>query len=115
MNAQATLPGFGTADHCEASGTHSPAPFRHVWHHVQPHDAGGSTTGVNLVQVCDSCHYTIHRILWVMRLIALQLPTTDAQRAIITRPPRRAQLILAGKGYEACRLAGTIAQIPNEG
>lgn len=55
MIAQTTLPGFGQADHCEASGTHSPTPLRHVWHHVQPHEAGGPTTSANLVQVCDSC------------------------------------------------------------
>ena len=115
MIAQATLPGFGTASHCEASGTHSPVPLRYVWHHVQPHDAGGLTEASNLVQVCDSCHYTIHRLMWIYRLIALRDDTTEAQREMITHPPRRAQLVLAGKGYDACRLAGTIAQIPNEG
>lgn len=103
------------ATRCDASGRHSPVPLRYVWHHVQPQEAGGQTIPENLVQVCDSCHYTIHRLLWVYRLIALGQPVTDTQRAYITKPPRRAQLTLASKGYEACRLAGTINRIPNEG
>jgi hypothetical protein len=103
------------ATRCDASGTHNPRPLRFVWHHVQPHEAGGPTVPANLVQVCDSCHYTIHRILWVMAQIALQKPVTDVQRAYITNPPRQAQLALASKGYDACVAAGTIAQIPNEG
>jgi hypothetical protein len=103
------------ANHCEASLTHSPVPVRFVWHHVQPKEAGGQTVAANLVQVCDSCHYTIHRMMWIYALIALAQPTTDAQRALITRPPRRTQLVLAGRGYDACRIAGTISQIPNEG
>lgn len=94
---------------------HTPMPVRFVWHHIRPHEAGGATTAENLVQICDNCHYTIHRIMWVMALVALQKPVTDEQRALITKPPRRAQLVLAGQGYEACRVAGTITQIPNEG
>jgi len=105
--AQATM--------CEASASHNPRPLRYVWHHVQPREAGGVTATGNLVQVCDSCHYSIHRIMWVMALIAQQKPVTDAQRAVITKPPRQAQYALAGRGYEACVAAGTVAQIPNEG
>jgi hypothetical protein len=100
---------------CAASATHSPVPLRYVWHHVQPQEAGGQTVRENLVQLCDSCHYTIHRLMWIMRLIALGQAVTPAQQKAVTTPPRRAQLVLAGKGYEACRLAGTIAKIPNEG
>jgi hypothetical protein len=103
------------ANRCDASATHTPVPLRFVWHHIQPQEAGGQTVSANLVQVCDSCHYTIHRLMWVMRLVALQLPVTDVQKAYITKPPRRAQLVLAGQGYEACRIAGTIDKIPNEG
>ncbi len=100
---------------CDASGTHIPVPLRYVWHHVQPHEAGGPTTDANLVQVCDSCHYTIHQILWVMAQISLGKPVTDTQRGYITHPPRKAQLALAGQGYDRCLAAGTVAQIPNEG
>lgn len=103
------------AARCDASASHDPAPLRFVWHHIQPQEAGGQTDSSNLVQLCDSCHYSIHRMLWAYRLIALGLPLTDAERAAITKPPRRAQLKLASQGYEACRVAGTISKIPNEG
>lgn len=104
-----------SATKCVASGTHSPTPLRFVWHHVQPHEAGGPTTAANLAQVCDSCHYTIHRILWVMAQIAEGKTVTDVQRGYISNPPRQAQLALAKTGYDACVAAGTVAQIPNEG
>lgn len=100
---------------CVASATHNPMPVRFVWHHIQPQDAGGQTVPENLAQLCDSCHYTIHRMMWVMRLVALGQTLTPQQQKLITTPPRRAQLVLAGKGYEACRVAGTIDKIPNEG
>lgn len=100
---------------CVASATHNPMPVRHVWHHIQPQEAGGQTVPENLAQLCDSCHYTIHRMMWVMRLVALGQTLTPQQQKLITTPPRRAQLVLASKGYEACRLAGTIDKIPNEG
>lgn len=104
-----------TANRCDASNSHTPTPLRYVWHHIQPQEAGGQTVTGNLVQLCDSCHYTIHRILWVMAQISLGKPVTDTQRGYITRPPRKAQLKLAQTGYNACQAAGTIAQIPNEG
>jgi hypothetical protein len=103
------------ATRCEASGTHSPVPLRYVYHHIQPREAGGATVAANLAQCCDSCHYTIHRLLWVMALIAQQKPVTDVQRQCISHPPRKAQYALAAKGYDACVAAGTLAQIPNEG
>jgi len=114
VNPLLTFNGF-KATRCEASGTHNPVPLRYVWHHVQPREAGGVTASANLVQVCDSCHYTIHRIMWVMAQIAQGATVTDEQRAYITHPPRLAQRTLAGKGYDACLTAGTIDQIPNEG
>lgn len=100
---------------CVASATHSPVSLRFVWHHIQPQEAGGQTATENLVQVCDSCHYTIHRLMWIMRLVALGQAITPDQQKAITTPPRRSQLVLAGKGYDACRVAGTIDKIPNEG
>ncbi len=114
MSALLTVNGV-PATKCVASATHSPTPLRYVWHHVQPQEAGGQTVPANLAELCDSCHYTIHRILWVMAQIALGKPVTDVQRGYITRPPRKAQLSLATAGYDACVAAGTVAKIPNEG
>jgi len=104
MDAAVTLPGFGPATRCDASKTHSPVPLRFVWHHIQPHEAGGPTTAVNLVQLCDSCHYSVHRLMWHL---AQDLPVGPV--------PRQAQLVLATRGYTACVAAGTVGSIPNEG
>jgi hypothetical protein len=93
-----------TASRCLASASHSPVPLRFVWHHVQPHEAGGLTVPENLVELCDSCHYSIHRLLWHL---AKGLPAGLV--------PRQAQLALATRGYDACVAAGTVARIPNEG
>jgi hypothetical protein len=98
------LPGLGRAVKCEASTYHSPTPLRFVWHHVQPHEAGGLTVAANLVQLCDSCHYSVHRLMW-------QLAQGQAPQAA----PRRAQLLLATKGYTLALNAGTVDKIPNEG
>lgn len=75
-----------------------------MWHHIQPHEAGGATVAENLVSVCDSCHYTIHRLLWNM-----------AKCFPLGPVPRKTQLALATRGYDACVAAGTVAQVPNEG
>ena len=104
MITYTSLPGFGKATACEASKAHSPVPLRFVWHHVQPHEAGGATVAANLAQLCDSCHYSVHRLLWQM---ANSLPVEKA--------PRQAQLVLAKRGFDACQAAGTLAQIPDEG
>ena len=103
--AATVIPGIGRAVDCSVApaGTHRPVPVRFVWHHIQPHEAGGATDAANLVQLCDNCHYTIHRLLWNM---AKGLP----------QPPcRAAQLAYAQRGYDACVAAGTVARIPNEG
>lgn len=104
MSALLEVPGLGKADHCQASATHSPAPLRFVWHHIQPHEAGGATVPENLASCCDGCHYSIHRLLWHL-----------AQGLPLGPVPRRAQLALAEQGYAACQAAGTAGQIPNEG
>jgi len=101
--AQTTMLGV-RATKCVASKAHSPTPLRFVWHHVQPHEAGGPTTPANLIELCDSCHYSIHRLLWEM-----------AQNLPLEKPPRAAQLAFARKGYDACAAAGTVDKIPNEG
>jgi len=114
MSALLTYEG-ARAVSCAASGSHSPVPLRFVWHHVQPHEAGGLTTPANLVQLCDSCHYTIHRLLWIMALMGQGKPVTPEQSEELGHPPRKTQYALASQGYDACVAAGTVAKIPNEG
>ncbi len=114
MRALTTIPGFGRADHCGISASHSPQPLRFVWHHVQPAECGGKTEAGNLVQTCDSCHYTVHRLLWYLRLQAGEAINLDELHTL-RHPPRRSQLEVALRGFSACTAAGTVAQIPNEG
>jgi hypothetical protein len=99
------LPGFGPATGCYVASvaSHRPTPLRFIWHHVQPQEAGGLTEAANLIQLCDSCHYTIHRLMWYM---AHSEPLPKVHRN---------QLMYATKGYAACVAAGTISKIPNEG
>ncbi len=104
MSALLTVPGLGKAGHCVVSGSHSPEPLRFVWHHIQPHEAGGPTVPANLLECCDSCHYSVHRLMFQL---ARGLPLDPA--------PRRQTLAYARQGYEACLAAGTVSQIPDEG
>jgi hypothetical protein len=104
MSAVLELPGFGPATTCSASKTHDPLPLRFVWHHIQPQEAGGQTVAGNLAELCDSCHYSIHRLMFHL-----------ARGVDLGPVPRRTQLALARQGYDACVSAGTVAQIPNEG
>jgi hypothetical protein len=104
MIAQTELPGLGRAQRCQASASHSPVPLRFVWHHVQPHEAGGLTVAANLIEICDSCHYSIHRLLWIL---ANKLPRGPV--------PRQSQLAYAQLGYARCLVAGTVDKIPDEG
>ena len=115
MSALLVVEGLGKATTCAASGSHSPEPLRHVWHHLQPQEAGGATSPENTIQLCDSCHYSIHRLLWLLRCAALGQPLTDAEQAMLGRPPRRAQLDIAQRGFAACQAAGTVGLIPDEG
>lgn len=93
------------ADHCEVAATtaHRPQPLRFVTHHIQPQEAGGPSEPGNYAQLCDSCHYTIHRLMWYMRQ-GTALPKVH-----------RNQLKLAQEGYDRCVAAGTVSKIPNEG
>lgn len=105
----------GTAGSCTVTRTHQPEPVRFVWHHVQPKEAGGQTVASNLVEICDNCHYTIHRLMWIMASQSLGRPVTPDQLGMLARPPRRVQLGIAKEGFAACQAAGTVPQIPNEG
>lgn len=113
--AKSNVPGVGQAVLCSISKSHSPRPVRFVWHHVQPKEAGGATTAANLVEVCDNCHYTIHRLMWYLRQQHLGQPLSPDQLVLLTRPPRRNHLMYAHQGFAACLQAGTVQQIPNEG
>jgi len=114
MGALLTFEG-DPANKCVASGAHDPAPLRFVWHHIQPQEAGGQTTADNLIEICDSCHYTIHRLMWYMRLLWVGETLNLLEQAQLAHPPRRAQLMYADQGYAACVAAGTVSDIPNEG
>jgi hypothetical protein len=48
---------------CAVHRTHVPRPLRTVPHHIQPLAMGGADTPDNRVQVCDTGHYSIHRLL----------------------------------------------------
>jgi len=100
------LPGLGRAVACAiATNTpHRPTPLRFVWHHIQPQEAGGATVTENLVSLCDSCHYSIHRILWTLK-----------QGTPLPKHLNSTQVGYAQAGYSRCVAAGTVAQIPNEG
>lgn len=115
MSALLEVPGLGKATTCAASGSHSPEPLRFVWHHIQPQEAGGPTTPENTAQLCDGCHYSVHRLLWLLRCTALGQSLTAGQQAELDHPPRRAQLELAQRGFAACQAAGTVSLIPDEG
>ncbi len=84
-------------------GFHRPKPMRFVWHHVQPLVAGGKTVPANLASLCDSCHYSIHVLLWHL-----------GQRTTPLVKGTRRQRALARRGYEACVAAGTVGLIPKE-
>lgn len=88
---------------CEVSSYHSPVPLRYVWHHIQPEAAGGATEVNNLAGLCDSCHYSIHRLMW------------NLAHGITNPKVPRKQLTIATDGYNRCVAAGTVDKIPNEG
>lgn len=92
------------ASQCEISRWHTPTPLRYVNHHIQPEAAGGKTVPENIAALCDSCHYSVHRVMWSMARGTLTIPKAH-----------RNQVKLAKQGYEACLAAGTVDKIPNQG
>ena len=117
MSAVLTLEGHGPASTCEvcSPASHRPTPLRYVWHHEEPETAGGASDNTNLVQLCDSCHYSVHRILYALACKYLGKPLTTVQQSYLDNPPRKAMLVFAQKGLDACIAAGTVEKIPNEG
>jgi hypothetical protein len=95
------------ATKCEAARYHRPKPYRFVLHHVMPKVCGGQSTPDNTIGLDDSCHYTIHLILWQLKENGGQLD----QVKIGTLKQRD----IAMKGYQAALAAGTVDRIPDEG
>ena len=77
--------------------------MRYVLHHIQPQVCGGLTTPGNTVGLCDSCHYSVHVLLWHL-----------SQGTTPPSPGTRKQRAFAQQGYAACKAAGTVARIPKE-
>jgi hypothetical protein len=100
---------------CSVTTHHVPRVSRFVWHHIQPQEAGGITDDANLTNLCDNCHYTIHRMMFALACAQLGKPVPPEYQDVVDNPPRRAQLALAQQGFNACVTAGTVALIPNEG
>lgn len=89
---------------CSVALVHRPVPTRYVVHHIQPQVCGGLSVPANQITLCDNCHYTIHRIMYGMRM-----GTPNAALG------NRRQRQIATSGYQLCLAAGTVNKIPNEG
>ena len=103
MTALTFLEGIGHADHCQISVTHRPKTLRYIWHHRLPQVCGGQTIATNLVSLCDSCHMSVHIIMW--RLANNQ---GAPLRCNVT------QYKLAWDGWQEAVTAGTANLIPKE-
>jgi hypothetical protein len=106
---------YAKATSCTVTTYHVPVSVRFVIHHIQPQEAGGQTVPENLVDLCDNCHMTCHRLMWYLRLKFDGKTLTAAQQSLLDKPPRANQLKLAQAGFDACVAAGTVDKIPNEG
>ncbi len=107
MTALTELPEVGKATSCVLSRSAGPHPaLRFVWHHVLPQVCGGLTTPANLASVCDSCHYSVHALMWLMGNGGI--PPATAARATAR------QLAMAQRGYDEAVAAGTAGKIPKE-
>ena len=104
MTALTFLEGIGHADHCQISVTHRPKTLRYVWHHILPQVCGGKTEAPNLVSLCDSCHYTIHIIMW--NLANHGIPGVHRWNT--------QQIAYAQRGYLEAQAAGVANLIPKE-
>lgn len=102
--------GLGRATHCAGYlGPHRPTPQRYVWHHILPQACGGLTRPINLVPLCDSCHYATHALLTTLAT----LHTDDVK--VLGRRGTPFTRDLAVRGYQAAVVQGTADRIPNEG
>lgn len=109
MSALLVHPATGQlATHCSAARRHNPTPVRFVWHHILPQEAGGQTISANLVSLCDTCHYLIHDLLWV-------LVRDGGSKIGWGRHGGAVHRDLAWRGYQAALAAGVLNRIPHEG
>ena len=108
MMGMEMLPGFGKATNCQLYKLHRPAPLRFIWHHILPQTCGGQSVQDNLSQLCDSCHYAVHAMLYDLKV---------HQGAFISfsKYQKTPRAVLAYQGYEAAVAAGTVDKIPQEG
>ena len=97
------------ATSCSVSTTHRmPEVCRFPWHHICPQVCGGLSISSNLINLCDNCHMTIHRILWWLK----NNPDADVRQCPYGNKAQRRLAIL---GYLSAKTNGTIDKIPNEG
>lgn len=103
-HAEVELEGIGKATSCQLAKEHRPLPLRFVWHHILPQACGGKTEASNLASLCDSCHYSVHILMWLMANggIPVDIKGSKTQRA------------LALQGYNQALAAGTAGKIPKE-
>lgn len=105
MEAAEFLEGVGRATSCQLGKqgrTH--LALRFVWHHILPQACGGKTEPANLASLCDSCHYSVHILMWYLANGGIPATVTGTKR----------QLALAASGYEQAVAAGTANKIPKE-
>jgi 5-methylcytosine-specific restriction endonuclease McrA len=94
------------ATSCDIARYHRPTPLRFVMHHIMPQVCGGKTEPANLTGLCDSCHYTVHALLYQLKLNGPEHKLVDGTRR---------QKALAMRGYLAAVAGGTVDKIPDEG
>lgn len=80
---------------CVVHDTHRPRPLGTVVHHIQPKSAGGPDIPSNRVEICDTGHRNVHRLLD-------DLWSTGRMRRGGTPEERR----LAQEGFDAWVAAG---------
>jgi HNH endonuclease len=95
------------ATKCDIARYHRPKPLRYVEHHILPQVCGGKTEAANLAGLCDSCHYSVHAVLWQLKLTGGRLE--------LVKEGTLKQRDLAMRGYQAAVAAGTVDKIPDEG
>jgi len=103
MTGLTFIEGIGHATHCEVSVTHRPRTMRFVLHHILPQVCSGKTTPDNICQLCDSCHYSVHILLWQL-----------ANNGTLPHRINRQQLDYAMRGYQEALAAGKANLIPKE-
>jgi hypothetical protein len=108
-------PAAGRAAECWGYGHHQPTPARFVWHHLLPEALGGPSDKPNLIPVCDTCHYCIHELLYMLRLSGGDPACWRITAGRSARHGTGLQRNYAWRGWQLCLAAGMQDRIPNEG